>query len=93
MPSLEPDSISGSRLKTASTESGWPIKYPAMHGSSIRSKPPLPRLYHGWLVVATAFLVALFGFGLGFYGPGIYLVALNELYGWPVVGEPNLICT
>ena len=34
-------------------------------------------LYHGWLVVAAAFLVALFGFGLGFYGPGIYLVALK----------------
>ena len=34
-------------------------------------------LYHGWLVVAAAFLVAMFGFGLGFYGPGIYLVALH----------------
>ena len=39
----------------------------------------LLRLYHGWLVVAAAFLVALYGFGLGFYGPGIYLVALKEL--------------
>src|ERR1700745_2859613 len=25
----------------------------------------------------------LYGFGLGFYGPGIYLVALNTLHGWP----------
>jgi MFS family permease len=39
-------------------------------------------LYHGWLVVAAAFLIALFGWGLGFYGPGIYLVALRERYGW-----------
>jgi MFS family permease len=39
-------------------------------------------LYHGWLIVAVAFLVALFGFGLGFYGPGIYLVALRARFGW-----------
>ena len=43
-----------------------------------------PALYHGWLVVATAFLVAMFGFGLGFYGPGIYLVALKARHGWSV---------
>jgi MFS family permease len=55
-----------------------------MHDSSITGKPRLPRLYHGWLVVAAAFLVALYGFGVGFYGPGIYLVALKELHGWPV---------
>jgi hypothetical protein len=64
--------------------SGWAIKYPAMHHRSVTGKPPLLRLYHGWLVVAAAFLVALYGFGLGFYGPGIYLVALKELHGWPV---------
>src|SRR5260370_39482036 len=39
--------------------------------------------YHGWLVVAAAFLVALYGFGLGFYGQGIYLLALKALHGWP----------
>jgi MFS family permease len=47
-------------------------------------KRPLLPLYHGWLVVAAAFLVALYGFGLGFYGPGIYLVALKAVHGWPV---------
>jgi MFS family permease len=55
-----------------------------MYDRSITGKPPLLRLYHGWFVVAAAFLVALYGFGLGFYGPGIYLVALNSLHGWPV---------
>jgi MFS family permease len=43
---------------------------------------PTGRLYHGWLIVGVAFLVALFGFGLGFYGPGIYLVALRARFGW-----------
>jgi len=62
--------------------SGWPIKYRAMHRSIIGKKLTLLP-YHGWLVVAAAFLVALYGFGLGFYGPGIYLVALNTLHGWP----------
>ena len=36
----------------------------------------------GWLVVGAAFLVGMFGFGLGFYGPGIYLVALRKRHGW-----------
>jgi len=44
-------------------------------------RPPGP-LYHGWQIVAAAFVVALFGFGLGFYGPGIYLVALKARNGW-----------
>lgn len=45
--------------------------------------PPTQRLYHGWRVVTAAFLIALFGWGLGFYGPGIYLMALEERHGWP----------
>jgi MFS family permease len=39
-------------------------------------------LYHGWLVVAAALLIAAFSWGLGFYGLGIYLVALRERFGW-----------
>src|SRR5947207_3178794 len=54
-----------------------------MHDRSITGKRPSLPLYHGWLVVAAAFLVALYGFGLGFYGPGIYLVTLKALHGWP----------
>jgi MFS family permease len=55
-----------------------------------RSDPSLVRrvsnakLYRGWLVVAAAFLIAMFGFGLGFYGPGIYLVALKARHGWSI---------
>ena len=31
---------------------------------------------HGWRVVWTAFVVAMFGWGVGFYGPAVYLPAL-----------------
>jgi MFS family permease len=47
----------------------------------LRAAPPAT-FYRGWLVVAAAFIVAMFGFGLGFYGPGIYLVALKARHGW-----------
>jgi MFS family permease len=64
-----------------------------MHDRSITGKWPLLPLYHGWLVVAAAFLVALYGFGLGFYGPGIYFVALKALHGWPIAELSSEITT
>jgi predicted MFS family arabinose efflux permease len=39
---------------------------------------------HGSRVVWTAFVVAAFGFGVGFYGPSIYLIALHRSHGWPI---------
>jgi MFS family permease len=63
-----------------------------MHRSIIGTNPTLLP-YHGWLVVAAAFLVALYGFGIGFYGPGIYLVALNELHGWPTSELSSAVTT
>jgi MFS family permease len=53
-----------------------------MRDSSIFRAAGARKLYRGWLVVAGAFIVAMFGFGLGFYGPGIYLVALKARHGW-----------
>jgi MFS family permease len=41
-----------------------------------------PAIYHGWLVVGAAFFVAMYGFGFGFYGPGICLATLKALHGW-----------
>lgn len=38
----------------------------------------------GWRVVWTAFVVAVFGWGIGFSGPGIYLAALHRAHGWPI---------
>src|SRR5215831_10815808 len=48
-------------------------------------------IYHGWLVVGAAFLIAVFGWGFGFYGPGVYLVALQELRGWPTADVASAI--
>jgi predicted MFS family arabinose efflux permease len=38
----------------------------------------------GWRVVWTAFVVAVFGFGVGFYGPAVYLPALHQARGWSI---------
>jgi MFS family permease len=38
--------------------------------------------YHGWWVVFCTFVIALYGWGLGFYGLSLYLVALHKAHGW-----------
>src|SRR5689334_18071505 len=40
--------------------------------------------FYGWTVVAGAFVLAVFGWGLGFYGPPVYLQAVREARGWSV---------
>jgi MFS family permease len=39
--------------------------------------------YVGWRVVAVCYLGAVFCWGLGLYGHGVYLTELNRLHGWP----------
>jgi hypothetical protein len=39
--------------------------------------------FFGWRVVATAAVVAAFGYGAGLYGPGVYLHALRAERGCP----------
>jgi len=39
-------------------------------------------IYHGWKVVGCAFLIAVFGWGFGFYGIGVFLAELVERRGW-----------
>jgi len=34
--------------------------------------------FFGWRVVAGTFVLAVFGWGLGFYGPPVYLHAVQE---------------
>jgi MFS family permease len=38
--------------------------------------------YRGWRVVLACFAVALFCWGLGLYGHGVYIAELNRLHGW-----------
>jgi MFS family permease len=40
--------------------------------------------FYGWRVVAGAFVLAVFGWGMGFYGPPVYLHAVLEARGWPL---------
>jgi MFS family permease len=42
------------------------------------------RMFFGWKVVATAFAVAVFSWGVGFYGPSVFLHVLHSQRGWPV---------
>jgi MFS family permease len=38
--------------------------------------------FYGWIVVRAAFLIAIFGWGVGFYGPAIYMKAAHDAHGW-----------
>jgi hypothetical protein len=45
---------------------------------------PPAATFHGWHVVGGAFTLAAFGWGIGFYGPPIYLQVVHEARGWPL---------
>jgi MFS family permease len=49
-----------------------------MSGTAPRS------MFFGWKVVLTAFTVATFTFGFGYYGPAVFLNVLHQQRGWPV---------
>jgi MFS family permease len=40
--------------------------------------------FHGWRVVAAAFVLAVFGWGVGFYGPPVYLEVVRQAHGWMI---------
>jgi hypothetical protein len=40
--------------------------------------------FYGWRVVGATFVLAVFGLGIGFHGPAIYLHTLHESRGWPL---------
>lgn len=46
--------------------------------------PPVQPRFFGWSVMWAAFTVAIFGWGVGFYGPPIFLHAVHQARGWPV---------
>jgi predicted MFS family arabinose efflux permease len=39
--------------------------------------------YEGWRIVAVCFLLATFGWGLGFYGQSVYVAEFRRANGWP----------
>jgi MFS family permease len=51
------------------------VAAPRFDESSIR--------YTGWRVVLACYLAALFCWGFGLYGHGVYLTELHRLHGWP----------
>jgi hypothetical protein len=40
--------------------------------------------FPGWSVVWVALVVALFAWGMGFYGPGVFLPTLHATKDWPI---------
>ena len=47
----------------------------------------------GWKVAWTAFLVAVFSWGIGFYGPSVFLVTLHAAHGWTISSISTAIST
>jgi MFS family permease len=45
-------------------------------------RAPTTRRFHGWRVVAGAFVLAIFGWGVGFYGPPVFLHQVRAAQGW-----------
>src|SRR2546427_495594 len=62
-----------SRPKTARQRMAQPVA----------SRPGMSaRYFYGWNVVGATFVMALFSFGLGFYGLTVYVATLQQLHGW-----------
>ena len=41
-------------------------------------------VFYGWRVVGAAFVLAVFGWGMGFYGPPVFLSILSQTRSWPL---------
>ena len=59
------------------------VKRPTLDASSRIAATETSARYEGWRIVVVCFLVATFGWGLGFYGQTVYLAELHRLHGWP----------
>src|SRR5438034_10817440 len=40
--------------------------------------------FFGWSVAWSAFAIAVFAWGIGFYGPSVFLQSLHASRGWPI---------
>src|SRR5262245_2418734 len=56
----------------------------AMHPAVTNGPDESSARYAGWRVVAECFLAAVFCWGFGLYGHGVYLAELTRLHGWSI---------
>jgi hypothetical protein len=49
--------------------------------------------FYGWRVVAGVFVLAMFGWGMGFYGPPVFLKIVHESTGWPLALISSAVTT
>jgi hypothetical protein len=62
-----------------------PIKVPCSAGlHEWKKMTATAGRFFGWRVVSAAFVLAIFGWGIGFYGPPVFLSAVHDARGWPV---------
>jgi predicted MFS family arabinose efflux permease len=54
-----------------------------LHASSHTPIDETSLRYDGWRIVVVCFMLATFGWGLGFYGQSVYVAELQRLHGWP----------
>jgi MFS family permease len=54
-----------------------------MHASNPIALDETSIRYGGWRIVGVCFLLATFGWALGFYGQSVYLAELQRVHGWP----------
>jgi MFS family permease len=45
---------------------------------------PATSRFFGWSVAWSAFTIAVFAWGIGFYGPSVFLQSLHASHGWPI---------
>ena len=45
---------------------------------------PTTNRFFGWSVAWSAFTIAVFAWGIGFYGPSVFLQSLHASHGWPI---------
>src|SRR6202171_3575636 len=60
------------------------VRGPTAGGCQMVSETVFPASFLGWRVVAGTFVLAVFGWGVGFYGPPVYLHAVQDARGWPL---------
>ena len=76
----------GDALGALAAARDWRDPMSAMQGvrreaAESAARPPI---FFGWRVVSAAFVIATFAFGVGFYGPSVFLNTLHVGRGWPV---------